>query len=74
MHLFCTHASLNLALVPKGCNFNAPETLIQQFLIAIFSHFLPTVLWWKIANLLRIRCLSGKLKDQNPHNRAKYKS
>ena len=39
LHPFSTCASLNLALVPKGCNFIAPLILIQQFLIAQFFSF-----------------------------------
>ena len=43
MHPFNMHALLRSALVPKGCNFIAPLALIQQFLIALFLHFQPTV-------------------------------
>ena len=31
-------APLRTGLVPEGCNFIAPLTLIQQFLIALFFH------------------------------------
>ena len=38
------HALLRLALVPKGCNFIAPLTLIWQFPIALFFHLYPTII------------------------------
>ena len=37
--LWHAHALLCLALVSKGCNFNAPLVLIQQFLIVLFFKF-----------------------------------
>ena len=43
MHLSSMYAWLRSALVSKGCNFIAPLALIQQFFIALFFHFYPTM-------------------------------
>ena len=57
------HAALLSALVPKGCNFITPLTLMQQFLITLFFHFQSTVL--HILYILHYGCCALKMTAIN---------
>ena len=50
------------AHVPKGCNFIAPLTLMEQFLIALFFHYSPLRNEYTVRKSLRV-----ELKRKQPY-------